>query len=85
MQILSEGDRAVTQLLMKGTHEGTWLGIPPTGKMVQIRMFTVHQVRQGKIVEDWVLLDSLGFLQQLEVVEDTAELLSNFLSQQRHS
>jgi steroid delta-isomerase-like uncharacterized protein len=43
-QMLNEGDRVVTQLLMEGTHQGAWLGIPASGKKMQIRMFTVHRV-----------------------------------------
>ncbi|MGH9582473.1 MAG: ester cyclase [Bryobacteraceae bacterium] len=81
-QMLSEGDRVATQLLMEGTHQGSWLGIPASGKKIQIRMFTVHRVVHGKIVEDSVLVESLGVLQQLGVVPDTAALLSNFLRQQ---
>jgi steroid delta-isomerase-like uncharacterized protein len=83
-QMLSEDDRVVMQLLMEGTHRGPWLGIPASGKKVQIRMFTVHRVVQGKIVEDWVLVESLGFFQQLGVVANTTDLVSNFLRQQSH-
>ena len=81
-QMLSEGDRVVTQLLMEGTHQGAWLGIPASGKKMQIRMFTIHRVLQSKIVEDWVLVESLGVFQQLGVVPDTADLVGNFLRQQ---
>ena len=48
-------------------------------------MFTVYRVVQGKIVEDWVLVESLGFFQQLGVVPNTEDLLGNFLRQQRNS
>jgi steroid delta-isomerase-like uncharacterized protein len=81
-QILSEGDRVAMQLLVEGTHQGPWLGIPASGKKLQIRMFTVHRVVQDKIVEDWVLVDSLGVFQQLGVVENTTDLVDNFLRQQ---
>jgi steroid delta-isomerase-like uncharacterized protein len=81
-QMLSEGDRVVMQLLMEGTHQGAWLGIPANGKKLQIRMFTIHRVAQGKIVEDWVLVESLGLFQQLGVVPNTADLVGNFLRQQ---
>jgi steroid delta-isomerase-like uncharacterized protein len=83
-QMLREGDRVATQLLMEGTHTGAWLGIPASGKKLQIRMFTVHRIVQGKIVEDWVLVESLGLFQQLGVIPNTADLLSNFLHQQRN-
>jgi steroid delta-isomerase-like uncharacterized protein len=81
-QMLSEGDRVVTQLLMEGTHQGAWLGISPTGKKLHIRMITIHRIANSKIVEDWVLVESLGFFQQLGVVPDTADLVANFLRQQ---
>ncbi len=81
-QMLSEGDRVITQLLMEGTHQGAWLGIPASGKKMQIRMFTVHRVMQGKIVEDWVLVESLGVFRQPGVVPNTADLVGNFLRQQ---
>ena len=81
-QMLSEGDRVVTQLLMEGTHQGPWLGIPASGKKMQIRMVTIHRVDKGKIVEDWVLVESLGFFQQLGVVPNTADLLGNFVRRQ---
>ena len=81
-QMLSEGDRVVMQLLVEGTHQGEWLGIPASGKKIQIRMFTIHRVVQGKIVEDWVLVESLGIFQQLGVVPSTADLVGNFLRQQ---
>jgi steroid delta-isomerase-like uncharacterized protein len=81
-EMIAERDRVVSQLVMEGTHQGAWLGIPASGKRVQIRMFTVHRILQGKIVEDWVLVESLGLFQQLGLVPDTADLVSNFLRQQ---
>ena len=80
-QILSEDDRVVSQLLMEGTHLGPWMGIPASGKKIQIRMFTVHRVVQGKIVEDCVLVESLGFFQQLGIIPNTADLVANSLRQ----
>ena len=81
-QMLGEGDRVVMHLLMEGTHQGAWLGIPASGKKVQIRMFTVHRIVEDKIVEDWVLVESLGLFQQLGLVPNTADLVCNFLRQQ---
>src|SRR5215467_4082486 len=43
-QTLGEGDRVVSQLVMEGTHQGAWMGIPPTGKRVQVRMITIHRI-----------------------------------------
>lgn len=77
-QTIAEGDRIVTHLVMEGTHQGAWMGISPTGKRIQIRMITIHRIANGKIAEDWVLVESLGFFQQLGVLPDTTELIRNF-------
>lgn len=63
-QMIAERDRVVSQLMMEGTHQGTWMGISPTGKRLQIRMITIRRIASAKIAEDWVLVDSLGLFQQ---------------------
>lgn len=77
-QMIAERDRVVSQLVMEGTHQGTWMGISPTGKRLQIRMITIHRIANGKIAEDWVLVESLGLFQQLGAAPDTAELIRKF-------
>jgi len=77
-QMIAERDRVVSQLVMEGTHQGNWMGISPTGKRLQIRMITIHRIENGKIVEDWVLVELLGLFQQLGAIPDTAELIHNF-------
>lgn len=77
-QMIAESDRVVTQLIMEGAHQGSWMGIPPTGKRLQIRMITIHRIANGKIAEDWVLVESLGLFQQLGAIPDTPELIRNF-------
>ena len=49
---------------------------------MQIRMFTVRRIAQSKIVEDWVLVESLGFFQQLGLVPTTADLVGNLVRQE---
>jgi predicted ester cyclase len=62
---------------MHGTHEAHWHGIAPTGKRVSIRMMVIHRIAEGQIIEDWVLVESLGFFQQLGLVASTAEIFSD--------
>ena len=77
-QMIAERDRVVSQLVMEGTHQGMWMGISPTGKKLQIRMITIHRIANSRIAEDWVLVESLGFFQQLGVLPSTTELMRNF-------
>jgi predicted ester cyclase len=55
-------------LAMDGTHTGPWLAIPPSGKRINIRLMTIHRISNDKIAEDWVIVESLGFLQQLGIL-----------------
>jgi predicted ester cyclase len=41
------------------------MGIPPTGKHIKFTATIIHKIADGKVVEDWVDHDSLGFMQQL--------------------
>jgi predicted ester cyclase len=82
-QQVSEGDRVASQLVMTGTHTGLWAGIPPTGRAVSIRMIAIHRVQQGKIIEDWVLVESLGFFQQLGALPETTALITAFIQKLR--
>jgi steroid delta-isomerase-like uncharacterized protein len=71
-QMIAEGDRVSSLLTVDGTHTGSWQGIPPSGKRINIRMMTIHRIQNGKIIEDWVIVESLGFCQQLGIVPDLA-------------
>ncbi len=74
-QMIAEGDRVMSQSVMHGTHRGVWLGIQPTGKKVSIRLAVSHRIVNGKIVEDWVLVEALGFFQQLGLLPATEVIL----------
>ncbi len=75
--MVAEADRVATQAVMQGTHRGVWLGVAPTGKRISIRMTIVHRIANGKIAEDWVLVESLGFFQQLGLISATQEIISS--------
>lgn len=60
-----EGDKVVTRVIFRGTHQGEFLGIPPTGKQVMMTGFDIHRIKDGKIVERWGLFDTLMLMQQL--------------------
>jgi predicted ester cyclase len=77
-QMIAEGNRVSTLLVMNGTHTGQWLGMAPSGKRINIRMMTIHRLQNNKIIEDWVIVESLGFFQQLGIVQPTGDLLSKF-------
>jgi hypothetical protein len=46
-------------------------------------MIAIHRVQQGKIIEDWVLVESLGFFQQLGALPETTALITAFIQKLR--
>jgi predicted ester cyclase len=66
--LIAEGDKVVDRQTARGTHQGTFMGIPPTGKQITVTAMNISRIVGGKIVEHWVELDTLGMLQQLGVV-----------------
>ena len=75
-QTVASDDRVASQITMRGTHTREWMGVSPTGKQISIEMIVIHRIEAQKIVEDWVLVDSLGFFQQLGVVGSREEIFS---------
>lgn len=75
-QLIAEGDRVVSYSRMRGTHTGVWHGLAPTGREVSLPMVVIQRIAGGKIAEDWVLVESLGFYQQLGFVPATEEIMS---------
>ena len=66
---IAEGDKVVTRKVFHGTHRGELMGIPPTGREVQIEVIDIVRVDGGRIVEHWNVVDRLGLLQQLGALD----------------
>lgn len=63
--MVAEGDRVATRTTLRATHTGDFQDLPPTGKQIAISGHTVERVKDGRIVERWVLIDERGLMQQL--------------------
>ena len=65
---IGDGTYAVTSgwPSLKGTHLGaSWLGLPPTGKAVDMRVADWYRADQdGKLAENWVMIDILHIAYQ---------------------
>jgi predicted ester cyclase len=64
---LAEGEWMAAFGRQEATHSGEFMGIAPTGKRVEIRYMDFWKVQDGKIVDNWVMVDFPAVLQQLGV------------------
>src|SRR2546423_14784711 len=66
--IIAEGDKVVARLTTRGTQQGAFMGIPPTGKQAAVTAIDINRYAGGKSVEHWLHMDTLGLLQQLGAI-----------------
>ena len=50
------------------THKNMFQGIPPTNKQVRVEFMDIWQESDGKLRENWVVMDIIGLMIQLGVV-----------------
>jgi steroid delta-isomerase-like uncharacterized protein len=66
--LIAEGDKVAARITMKGTHSGSFMGIPPTGRYITFTGIYIARISNGKIVEHWGEEDGVSLLQQLGVI-----------------
>jgi len=63
--MIAEGDKVVVRWKGISIHTAEYMGIPPTDKRVSMTGISIIRIEEGKIVEEWTEMDSLGIIMQL--------------------
>jgi steroid delta-isomerase-like uncharacterized protein len=71
--LIAEGDKVVKVWTAHSTHKGELMGIPATGKAIVVKGMEVFRIVDGKIAENWVIMDNMGMMQQLGVIPPMGE------------
>jgi steroid delta-isomerase-like uncharacterized protein len=71
--MMAEGDKVATRKTFHGSHQGEFMGIPPTGRRVSMRLIDIVRIAGGRVVEHWSMGDNLGMMQQLGVIPQQGE------------
>jgi predicted ester cyclase len=66
--VIGEGDRVVGRDVVTGTHQGEFMGIPPTGKAVTYNEIFIARFVNGRIAETWGVVDVMAVMRQLGVI-----------------
>ncbi|MEM7344814.1 MAG: ester cyclase family protein [Chloroflexota bacterium] len=62
---IANGDWVAATGVLTGTPQDEWLGVPATGKSIVMRYSDFWRVEDGKLAENWVMVDNFGVMQQL--------------------
>lgn len=64
--VLASGDKVVARVRATGTHEGELMGMPGTGKSVDVQLIDIMRFDEdGLVAEHWGVVDMLAMMQQL--------------------
>ena len=63
--MIGEGDTVVAMLRMTGVHKAEFMGIPPSGRAINVGVADQFRIEDGKVVEHWGVLDSGALMHQL--------------------
>lgn len=70
-EMIAEGDKVVARVTLTGTHEGEFMGMPPTGRRIEVTEIHIYRLADGKAVEHRVGRDDMGAMRQLGVLPDS--------------
>ena len=70
LDMIAEGDQVAVKARFIGTHQGELNGIPATRRTVDMPFHITYRVQNGKIVEHWMVTDTMELLRQIGVVPE---------------
>ena len=66
--VIAEGDRIAARNSVTGTHQGEYMGIPPTGRRVTYNEMFIVRFVDGRIAETWGVVDVFSQMKQLGAI-----------------
>ena len=66
--MVAEGDKVAARFTACGTHKGSFMNLPPTGKPITMTGIEIFRIEDGKIAELWGEANLLGLMVQLGIV-----------------
>jgi steroid delta-isomerase-like uncharacterized protein len=64
-ETIAEGDNVAARFTMRGTHQGNFFGVPPTGRKIAVQAMNFYRLSDGQIIGERGQPDLLGLLQQI--------------------
>lgn len=67
--MIEEGNKVAVRMVVKATHKNTFMDIPATGKRISLPLMIIYEIKNGKIVNNWMSYDRMAFMEQLGVMQ----------------
>lgn len=66
--VVVEDDKVGVHWINRFTHQGAYMGVPPTGKALQLTGTYIRRVADGRVAEEWDTTDIFGLAGQLGLI-----------------
>jgi steroid delta-isomerase-like uncharacterized protein len=70
--MLADGNKVAVRYTATGTHTNDFMGIPGSGKRINVTGMNLFRLENGKIAEEWGNMDMMGLMQQLGAIPSPA-------------
>jgi predicted ester cyclase len=70
---IAEGDKVLSRVVWSGTHQGEFLGIPPTHRQISVWGMVIDRFAGEKIISTRILMDMFGMMMQLGVIPSPSQ------------
>ncbi len=68
--LVAENDKVAYQVIVTGTHKDTYMGLPPTGKRIEMHDTSIKRIANGKLAESWGTIDMISLMRQLGMLPE---------------
>lgn len=69
---VADGDTVVNRWIMRGTHDGEFMGVEPTGRSIEMSGIGIFHLDDGKVAEAFTIPDTITMMRQLGLVPEPA-------------
>jgi steroid delta-isomerase-like uncharacterized protein len=67
-EMVAENEKVAARFTMRGTHQGTFFGVPATSRTIEVTAVNFYRFSNGQIIEEYGQPDLLSLLQQIGAV-----------------
>ena len=69
-EVLADGELVSVRGRFTGTHQGDWMGMPATGRSIDVTAIDILRLGESKFTEHWGVMDAMTMMQQLGAIPE---------------
>jgi steroid delta-isomerase-like uncharacterized protein len=66
LDLVVDDNKVTSRYVSTGVHKEEYLGVPASGKNIEIQEISIYLIRDNKVLEQWCLGDDLHLLSQIK-------------------